>query len=211
MDLPFLRREADAQGFISLDLDLDRSDYLLVLYSGAITGVAEKAHFAYSIGGPLPAARLAAPSAIAHVGRLRGEEALRAREGLLAKAYRRYNGPRAKRAASQTEVGDKRRFVYGFDEGESRAVDATAVYVGGHAVAWLQDDLRAHEDNLSAEQVVEMVDLFSREDYAATVEAFGRASDVDGNESIAFLFTHWVDDGSNTAGFCSATNLAEVP
>ncbi len=208
MDLPFLRREADAQGAISLDLDLDRSDYLLVLYSGAIVGVAEDARFAYSVGGPLPAARLAAVSAPAPVGRLRGEGLLRAREGLLAKAYRRYDGPRAKRAAINVEVGDRRRFVYGgFDGGESRGVDATAVYVGSRAVAWLQDDLRAHEDNLSAEQVVEVVDLFSREDYATTVEAFGRASDVDGDESVAFLFTHWVDDEEGVAGFYAATSV----
>ncbi len=207
--LPFLSRRAGTDGGLVLDLDLARSDYMLVLYSTAVAEVAAAAHFAYSVGGPLPAARLAARREIALST---AETPLRARERLLAARYRNLAQPRAKRAAAKVEVGDRRRFVYaGFgDGGEPRVVDATAIYMGARAVAWVQDDMRPAADNLSREEIAAVVEQFNREDFALAAAAFGQASDVDGDGRIAFLFTHWVDDEEGIAGFYDASSALPV-
>jgi len=204
--LPFLRRRADADGRLALNIDLTRSDYMLVLYSAAVAGVDAEARFAYSVGGPLPAARLAPATRAASET---GESRLRARERRLAMGYRNFVGPSQKRTATKVEIGDRRRFAYaGFaDGGAAIAVDATAAYVGEYAVAWIQDDMRPSGDNLSREQMVAAVDQFSREDYALTSSVFGRASDVDGDGRIAFLFTHWVDDEDGISGFYDASSV----
>ncbi|MFT5087005.1 MAG: hypothetical protein ACI906_003912 [Candidatus Latescibacterota bacterium] len=211
--LPFLTQRAGADGILALDVDLTRSDYLLVLYSAAVAGVDEDAHFAYSVGASLPAARLAKQREIAPVAGesapLAGESFLRARERRLAEGYRNYVGPSAKRMAIKTEIGDRRRFAYaGFvDGGNPIAVDATAVYVGERAVAWIQDDMRPSVDNLSREQVIAAVEQFSREDFELVSTFFGRASDIDGDGRIAFLFTHWVDDEDGLVGFYDASSV----
>ena len=204
--LPFLQRRAGADGTLALDLDLARNDYMLVVYSTAVAEVDADAHFAFSVGGPLPAARWAmrratAPKTI--------ESQLRARERLLAASYRNSTGPSLKRAAVKVEVGDRRRFVYmRSSEGSTpKNVEATAIYVGPRAVAWVQDDLRPAGDNLSREEMAAVVEQFSRDDFAPIAAAFGRASDVDGDGRIAFLFTHWVDDEDGIAGFYNASSV----
>ena len=207
--LPFLHRRAEADGTLALDLDLARNDYMLVVYSTAVAEVDEDAYFAYSVGGPLPAARWA----------MRGETAnetiesqLRARERLLATSYRNSAGPSLKRTAVKIEVGDRRRFVYtrSGEDALPKNVDATAIYVGERAVAWVQDDLRPAGDNLSREEMAAVVEQFSRDDFAPIAAAFGRASDVDGDGRIAFLFTHWVDDEDGIAGFYNASSVLSV-
>ena len=206
VSLDFPQSEADADGHIELELDLEKNEYGLVLYAGKVVSLENGMRFPFSIGRTLPAAR----RATLHNERS-FDVALRAREQEYAERYRHYDGPLAKRAHTAVSVGEQRTFFFPAEDGvPAQRVTATLVAITERALGWIQDDLRPHQDNVNAADIAHMLELFSDEDYARTIAAFGRPSDVDADGRISVLFTHLVDNLDNVAGFYASSSVLPV-
>ena len=202
---------ADAQGRIELDLELGRRDYVLILYSALRFGADPETVFEYSVGGQRPSARpVAGPVEISP--RDVFESLLRAQERELSVLFAGMDERNAaKVAAVDYAVGDRRSFVYpGFDSVARQTVQARVVAANERAVAWIQEDLRADPDNLTDEEIRQLLDQFA-EDYETIVNIFGTPSDVDGDGKVSFLFSHLVDDEESVAGFYSASSVLPEP
>jgi len=206
-----------AAGNRTLDLDLKRRDQLLVLYSAPRypeTG----AMYSYAVGaGVVAVAGKAAPGIVGEATeRDRNELQLRRRERELAARWRAFSNGRNGKAAAATspgtatavEVGDSRTLVFpGLGDASAQQVTATVVAVNDRSVAWLQDGLRAAEENVDEVDIGAIIDRFSESDFGLTVDAFGAPSDVDGDGKVAVLFTHLVDDVGGVGGFYSASSV----
>ena len=202
----FVERQADRDGLITLDLDLDRQDYALVLYAGEVAALNTGLRYPYALGGMLPAARRA--TGLAQVG---WAEKLRQRERIYAERFRAYRGPLGKKTTALQQVGQRREFIFEENDGVAgQRIAATLVAVSPNALGWLQDDLRFHEDNIDAVDIAAIIEQFSAEDYASIIAAFGRPSDVDADGRISFLITHLVDDLENVAGFYAAGSVLPI-
>jgi len=206
IDLMHLRAGAD--GVLTVDLDLAARDYALAVYAAGMAGQDTSSSFAFSVGGLLPAAR-----SVVVQGRMsrrdEGEAFLRKRQRQFAALVRERGWRAPKRAQVDYRIGDRRELVFpDMDNISAQTVSATVVAVGERGVAFVQDDLKAHPDNIDAAQIREMIDQFSL-DYPLVVETFGAASDVDGDGKVTFLFTHLVDD-LEIGGFYSSSSVFPV-
>ena len=199
---------ADARGYLEMDLDFARSSYVLVLYAGQIYPGGADVRYPFALGGGVSGAKPAVSPAVFRDARDRLEMELRQRERELAVRYRSYRGRAAKPGAVEYLLGERREFVFP-DMGAvpAQRISATVVAVEEGVVAWVQDDLRGNEENLTVEQLAAVVGQFSRQDYELVVEKFGMGSDVDGDGKLSFLFTHLVDDVGGVAGFYSSSSV----
>ena len=203
--------QADAQGRMTLELDFAQGDYALVLYAGQSDPRDPDAEYAFSLGGTLAGAKAVPGTSSAGWERrdlLKSE--LREMERELAVRQLDFPPRSGKTAAVDYKLGERRDFVFPEIGGMSaRQVSATVVAVEEKAVAWVQDSLGETDGTISAAQIQEVIARFSGQDRDLVVEKFGRASDVDGDGKVSFLFTGLVDDVGGLAGFYSAT--AVVP
>ena len=196
------RLRAGADGVLSLDLDFSENDFALALSSGQVFDTDTQDVYGFTVGGPLVVAKpllLPDPQTPGNAF----EAALRRREAELAQRIRLHGLPVAKRTAVDYGLGDQRSFFFSEAEGvPEQVLSATVVHVNDKAVAFVDDNLRLHADNVTAAKIAEYVDRFAG-DYPLVVDVFGPPSDVDGDGKIALLFTHLVDD-AGPAGFFEA-------
>jgi hypothetical protein len=121
--------------------------------------------------------------------------------------------PATKIAAVNYQVGDQRSFAFSpffqtLDQTLDQTVSATVVAINNRAVAFVQNDLRPHQANISTAQIQTFIDQF-QQDYPLVVGTFGNPSDVDGDGKVAFLFTHLVDDLGGGGFYCSTSVLPQ--
>ena len=204
---------AGPDGGLQVTLDLDTDDQVLVLYSTQRYPHGD-AGYSYVLGEGGAEAKRASPAGIhAQTAVDRVETALRRRERALATTLRASThrpGLKSLKAAAAADVGDRRDFNFSGLTGEAtETVSATAVATNDLAVAWLHDDLRPSADNVDELQIQEIIDQFAAEDFEVTVDAFGAASDVDGDGRVGFLFTHLVDDIGIGGFYAASSVLAE--
>ncbi len=194
-DLVHLR--ADASGRLEADLDLRERDVVLALYASPLDAPGPEAPYDILLGraSGKPARPPAAdpPDTIElEDRRLEKELALRVQQ----------SGPWAgKPAAVQYEVGDRRSFRLDTTrDALDQDIEARVVAVNERAVAFVQQDLREHPQNIDEDGIRRVTDQFA-EDYPILVEAFGAPSDVDGDGRIALLFSHLVPEIGREAFF----------
>jgi hypothetical protein len=210
---PDLRRfEADTAGRLELEFDRRGDDYIIALYAAQISGLDTAAVYGY---GPTPvAAKTATPTITPMISPPATSSAatagdhletyLRRHERHLALALRRAGYPVAKRAQIAYAVGDRRPLVFTeFGPVPQQSIETTVAAISSRAVAFVQNDLRPADFNVSTEQIQAFIDQFSL-DYDQVVARFGPPSDVDGDNKVAFLFTHLVDEIEDVGGFYNA-------
>lgn len=206
----YAHRRADKGGHTEIALDFTQGDNVLVLYSGQMDPSATELGYSFKMGGEEPGAKGVVGAGKG--GRLsQGDhikQTLREREQVLAVGFGEYSDPTPKPAAVEYRVGDRRDFIFpGIGKVPTQRLSATVVAVEKRVVAWVQEDLRETSENLGLEQIEEVVEQFSRNDYGLIVEKFGSPSDVDGDGKLSFLFTHLVDEVGGLAGFYSASSV----
>ena len=202
-DLVHLR--ADASGRIESGFDLQEQDLVLALYSAPSGPFHPGESYEISVDG---SAALAKPAAAPRSGPRDSIEA-RARqlERALSLRLQRSGLPAGKPAGVQYEVGDSRSFFFAAQgDVPDQSIEARVVAVNERAVAFVQEDLRADDDNIGEEQLKEALDLFA-EDYPILVETFGAPSDVDGDGRVAVLVTHLIEDADAGGQFRASSVL----
>ena len=204
--MSFQRLTPDADGRVSVRLDFGARDYAAALYSGQVDGADSGAVHNFALGGGAPVAKSRPAGPLTPgVSDLREFE-LRRREQLLATAVRLHGLPAAKRSAVEYATGDNRTFLFEeFGPVSTQLISATVVAVSARAVAFVHDDLRVNQRNLSAHQIQQILDRFDL-DFDLMLSSFGTPSDVDGDGKIAFLLTHLADD-AGVSGFYDADSV----
>ena len=195
-DLVHLR--ADSEGRLEADLELREQDFVLALYSAPLD-VTASGRYEITLDDnpvrenptdPLLADRRDSPG---HPDRQK--------EHILAKRLQQRGRQAGKPVRVQYEVGDRRSFFFSSrEEILDQSIEARVVAVNKRAVAFVQEDLREDENNVTEEEMRTVIDQFA-EDYPILVEAFGAPSDVDGDGKIAVLFTQLIDDLGLTGAF----------
>ena len=189
-DLVHLR--ADAAGRIESGFDLMEQDQVLALYAAPLERFHPEKVYQISLEG---SAALAKPMVATRADRRDSvEHRARQLERTLSLRLRESGRWAGKPAGVQYEVGDRRSFFFAAQgEVPDQSIGARVVAVNERAVAFVQEDLREDDDNIEEDQLKEAIDLFAV-DYPLLVEAFGAPSDVDGDEKIAVLVTHLIED-----------------
>ena len=189
-DLAHLR--ADASGRIESVFDLGEQDLVLALYAAPVERFDPARAYDISLDG---SAALARPAVAARPDRRDSVDYLaRQLERTLSLRVRQSGRWAGKPTAVRYEVGDSRVFRFAAQDGvPSQSFKATVVAVNERVVAWVQDDLRADDDNIDEDRMQGVIDQFA-EDYPIVVEAFGTPSDVDGDGRIAVVVTHLIQD-----------------
>ena len=201
-DLVHLR--ADAAGLIESGVDLEERDLVLALYAAPVERFDPARAYDISLDG---SSSLAKPASAVRPDR-RDSVDFRARqlERTLSLRVQQQGRWAGKQAAVQYEVGDSRVFRFsGGGRLPARSFKARVAAVNERVVAWVQEDLREDDDNIDEGRMQAIIDQFA-EDYPVVVEAFGTASDVDGDGRIAVLVTHLMED-VGAAGQFRASSL----
>ena len=201
-DLVHLR--ADASGRIESGVDLEERDLVLALYAAPMERFNPSRAYDISLDG---SSALARPAAATPPDR-RDSVDYRARqlERTLSLRVQQQGLWAGKPAAVQDEVGDSRLFRFAGESGvAARSFKARVAAVNERVVAWVQEDLREDDDNIDEGRMQAIIDQFA-EDYPVVVEAFGTASDVDGDGRVAVLVTHLMED-VGAAGQFRASSL----
>lgn len=99
------------------------------------------------------------------------------------------------------EVGDKRTFEVLNGKGSFESIRAVVRHVGARAVLYV--DERAPAAGLSNDDLAALSDLFDQVIHPVVTDAYGGASDLDGNERVVMLFTPVVNGltSSDAEGF----------
>ena len=197
-DLVHLR--ADPEGRLEADLDLRDRDAVLALYASPLEAPDPQAPYDVLLG--RASGKPARPPAADPPDTIELEDRRRERE--LALRLQQAGPWAGKPAAVQYEVGDRRSFHYNLDrDAQGQDIEARVAAVNERVVAFVQEDLREHPDNIDEEGIRAVAGQFA-EDYPILVEAFGAPSDVDGDGRIALLFTHRVHDVDRVVVFDAA-------
>ncbi len=198
-DLVHLR--ADAEGRLEADLDLRDRDVVVALYASPLEAPDPEAPYDVLLG--RASGKPARPPAADPPDTIELEDRRRERE--LALRLQQSEPWAGKPAAVQYEVGDRRSFYYNLNrDAQGQDIEARVAAVNERVVAFVQEDLREHPDNIDEEGIRVVAGQFA-EDYPILVEAFGAPSDVDGDGRIALLFTHRVHDADHVVVFDAAS------
>ena len=198
-DLVHLR--ADGAGRLEADLDLRDRDVVLALYASPLEAPDPETPYDVLLG--RASGKPARPPAADPPDTIELEDRRRERE--LALRLQQAGPWAGKPAAVQYEVGDRRSFSLNMDrDALGQDIEARVAAVNERVVAFVQEDLREHPDNIDEEGIRAVAGQFA-EDYPILVEAFGAPSDVDGDGRIALLFTHLVHDVDRVVVFDAAS------
>ncbi len=199
-------------GGATLTLDFSDRDYELILYSTVTSAEDTTVTFSYTVSGAAVSARplvLRRPVPAEVTDRDRLEALLREQERNLADRLRREGGwhPPLHKAVQPAQTS--RTFTFGAFGGVSsdRTVQATLVASNTRALGYVDNALPASDENITAANILAMLDEFSNTTYPVVTPVFGDPSDVDADGKVIFLFTHLVDQVGGIAGFYSSASL----